>query len=47
MILLVTAQLFNPNAELVIPTGITTNEPNVKIKTQSLAAEIERRIFSN
>ena len=28
------AEIFNPNAELVIPTGTQTNETNTEIKTQ-------------
>ena len=32
----VTAQIFNPNAELVISTGTETNEANAEITTQPL-----------
>ena len=37
------AQSFNPNAELVMPTGIPTDEANAEIKTQPLTAEMKTR----
>ena len=46
MIPAVIAKVLNPNAKIVIPTGIATNESNVKSETQLLAAEIERKICS-
>ena len=33
------AQIFNPTAELVIPTRTQTNEANAKIETQQLTVE--------
>ena len=39
----VIAQIFNPNAELVISIGIPTNEVNAEIETQPLTAEIKIR----
>ena len=39
----VTAQIFNPSAELVIPTGTPNNEANAEIETHSLAVEMQRR----
>ena len=42
----VTAQIFNPNPELVIPTGMSTNDANAEIETQLLTAEMKiRKIF--
>ena len=38
-ILAITAQILNPFAELVIPKGIPTKEPNVGIETQLVTAE--------
>ena len=41
-----TAQIFNPNPELVIPTGMSTNDANAEIETQLLTAEMKiRKIF--
>ena len=37
----VIAKIFNPTAELVIPTGIPTNEANGEIETQPLTVEIK------
>ena len=39
----VTAQIFNPSAELVIPTGTPNNEANAEIETHSLVVEMQRR----
>ena len=39
----VTAQIFNPTAELAVPTGTPTNEPNAEIKTQPLTEEAKTR----
>ena len=33
------AQIFIPTAELVIPTGIATNEANAEIETQAVTAQ--------
>ena len=38
-----TVQIFHPNAELIIPTLIPTNEENVKIVTHPLMAEIKTK----
>ena len=35
----VTAQIFVPTAELVIPTGTQTNEANAEIETQQIIVE--------
>ena len=35
------AQIFNPNAKLVIPIGIPTNQANAEIETQPLTAEMK------
>ena len=35
------AQIFNPTAELVIPTGTQTNEANAKIETQQVTFEVK------
>ena len=40
-------QIFNPTAELAIPTRIQSNEVNAKIETQILRREMETRKFSN
>ena len=37
------AQIFNPNAELPIPTAIPTNEVNAEIETHLLTAETKTR----
>ena len=37
---------FNPTAELAIPTGTPTNEPNAEVETQSLTAETKEIKFS-
>ena len=37
----VNAQVFNPTAELMMPTGTTTNETNVENETHSVTAEGE------
>ena len=37
------AQIFNPNAELVIPIGILTKEAKVKIETHTVTAEAKIR----
>ena len=34
-----TAQIYIPIAELVIPTGIQTNEANAEVETQPVIAE--------
>ena len=34
-----TAQIFNPAAELVVPAGTQNNEANVEIETQPVIAE--------
>ena len=39
----VTAQLLNPAAELVIPTGTPNNEANAETETHPLGVEMERR----
>ena len=39
----VIAQIFNPTAELAIPTGTSTNEANAEIETQPLTAEIKTK----
>ena len=39
----VNAQIFNPTAELVIPTETPTNEANAEIETQPLTAETKTR----
>ena len=36
-------QIFNPNAGFAIPSEKTTNEGNVEIETQPLAAETKAR----
>ena len=41
----ITAQMFNPTAELVIPTGISTNEGNAEIETQPVT--VKARIQHN
>ena len=33
------AQIFNPIAELAIPTAAQTNEPNAKVETQQVNVE--------
>ena len=38
-----TAQLFIPTGELVIPIETTANEVNAEIETQPLTAEIKRK----
>ena len=38
-----TAQIFNLNAQLVIPIGIPTNKANAEIKTQPLTAETSKK----
>ena len=43
LIYAVTSQVFNPIAELVIPTGIPTKEANVGIKTHPVTAETKIR----
>ena len=43
IILAVNAQIFNPTAELAIPTGTPTNEANAAIETQQLTAEMKIR----
>ena len=35
----VTAQIFIPTAELVMPTGIQTNEANAEIETQPVTVK--------
>ena len=37
------AQIFNLNAQLVIPIGIPTNKSNAEIKTQPLTAEANKK----
>ena len=37
----VIAQIFNPTAELAIPTGTLTNEANAEIETLPLTAEMK------
>ena len=41
----VIAQIFNPTAELVIPTGIPINKANAEIETQPQTAEIKIKTF--
>ena len=36
-------QMFNLNAQLVIPIGIPTNKANAEIKTQPLTAETNKK----
>ena len=40
------AQMFNPTAELVIPTKIVTNEANAEIETQPVTVETKISKFS-
>ena len=40
------AQMFNPTAELIIPTGTQTNEANAEIETQPVTAETKGGRFS-
>ena len=42
----VIAQIFNPTAELVIPTGTPTNDANAEIETQPLTAEMICKIHT-
>ena len=37
------AQIFDPNAELAMPTGTQTNEANTEIETEPLSAEMNIR----
>ena len=46
LILAVTAQVFNPTAELTIPKGTPTNEANTGIKTQTQTTETKTRKYS-
>ena len=39
----VNAQIFNPTAELIIPTKTPTNDPNAEIETQPLIVEMKIR----
>ena len=41
----VIAQIFNPTAELVIPTGIPINKASAEIETQPQTAEIKIKTF--
>ena len=41
-----TAQIFIPTAEFVIPTGTQTNEVNTEINTQPVTAESKINKFS-
>ena len=43
LIYAVTSQVFNPIAEIVIPTGIPTKEANAGIKTHPVTAETKIR----
>ena len=43
LITAVTAQIFNPIAELIMPTGTPTNEANAEIKTHPATTEAEIR----
>ena len=46
LILVVIAQIFNPAAELAIPTETPTNKANVEFETQLLTAEPKvRKMF--
>ena len=36
-------KIFNPTAELAIPTGTPTNEANAEIETQPLTAETKNK----
>ena len=36
------AQIFNPTAEHVIPTGTPTNKPNAEIETQTVTIETKK-----
>ena len=47
LIPVVIAQIFNPAAELVIPTGTPTNEAKAEIKKHRLTAETKIRNCSN
>ena len=38
-----TAYIFNPNAELVRPTGILTNETKAEMERQPVTAKMKRR----
>ena len=38
-------QIFNPIAELVIPTGIAANEVNRKTEKEPVTVEAEIRLF--
>ena len=40
------AQMFMPTAELVMPTGISTNKVNAEIETQPVTVETRIRKFS-
>ena len=42
----VIAQMFIPTAELVIPTGISTNEANAEIETQPVTVQARINKFS-
>ena len=37
--------MFNPTAELVIPTGTQTNEANAEIETQPITIETKKSKF--
>ena len=39
------AQIFNPNAELVMPTGIPTDEANAEIKTTADSRNENKKMF--
>ena len=39
MLFMEIAKIFNPTAELVMPTGTQTNETNAEIKTQPVTVE--------
>ena len=36
-------QIFNPTAELVMPTGMQANEGNANIETQQVTVEVKTR----
>ena len=42
----VVAQIFNPTAELIIPTGIPTNKINTEMETHSVIATVKIRKYS-
>ena len=41
----INAQVFNPTAELAIPTGTPTNEANPEIETQPDGRKEKKKVF--